>query len=120
MKAYLMFKDKNFTLSNEGMYNHEVTLGDIEIETILRNVGDKDLLMINVLKSALANPLTNIDEILYRQAVLKDSIEHPEVVRELYKICIDTATKIKKYWFGSGSGSFTGAGAGAGSSSFSW
>jgi hypothetical protein len=42
MKAYLMFKDKNFKVDNTGMYNFEVTLGDIEIETILRATGDKD------------------------------------------------------------------------------
>lgn len=107
MKAYLMFKDKNFILKNEGMYNKEVTLGDIETETIIRMASDKDLLMTNVLREVLANPLTDLEEIKYRQRVLKDSLENKDVVRELYQICLDTATKIKKYWFGASSGSLS-------------
>lgn len=107
MKAYLMFKDKNFKVDNTGMYNFEVTLGDIEIETILRATGDKDLLMINVLRCALANPLYDLEEIKYRQAVLRDFIANSEIVRDMYEICCDTSTKIKKYWFGSSSGSLS-------------
>ena len=107
MRAYLMFKDKNFKVDNIGMYNFEVTLADIEIETILRSIADKDLLMVNVLRCALANPLYDIEEIRYRQDVLKDAIDNPDVVREMYQICQDTATKIKKYWFGSSSGSLS-------------
>ena len=107
MKAYLMFKDKNFVAMDSTMYNSIVTLGDIEIDTILNTISDKDLVIYNVLKRALENPLTNLEDIKYRQAVLKDSLDYPEVVRELYQICLDTATKIKKYWFGSGSGSLS-------------
>ena len=70
MRAYLMFKDKNFKVDNTGMYNFDVTLSDIEIETILRSIADKDLLMVNVLRTALANPLYDIDEIKYRRSFI--------------------------------------------------
>ena len=88
MKAYLMFKDKNFVLDDNGMYNSIVTLDDLEIESVLKYASDSD-------------------EIKYRQEVLKDSLDNSEIVRDLYQICVDTLNKIKKYWFGSGSGSLS-------------
>ena len=107
MKAYLMFKDKNFVLDDNGMYNSIVTLDDLEIESVLKYASDSDALIHNVLKKSLANPLLDLDEIKYRQEVLKDSLDNPEIVRDLYQICVDTLNKIKKYWFGSGSGSLS-------------
>ena len=107
MKAYLMFKDKNFVLDDNGMYNSIVTLDDLEIESVLKYASDSDALIHNVLKKSLASPLLDLEEIKYRQEVLKDSLDNPEIVRDLYQICVDTLNKIKKYWFGSGSGSLS-------------
>ena len=77
MKAYLMFKDKNFVLDDNGMYNSIVTLDDLEIESVLKYASDSDELIHNVLKKSLANPLLDLEEIKYRQEVLKDSLDSP-------------------------------------------
>ena len=94
MKAYLMFKDKNFVLDDNGMYNSIVTLDDLEIESVLKYASDSDALIHNVLKKSLASPLLDLEEIEYRQEVLKDSLDNPEIVRDLYQICVDTLNKI--------------------------
>ena len=95
MKAYLMFKAKNFVLDDNGMYNSIVTLDDLEIESVLKYASDSDALIHSVLKKSLASPLLDLEEIKYRQEVLKDSLDNPEIVRDLYQICVDTLNKIK-------------------------
>lgn len=100
MKAYLMFKDKNFIVSKDGMFNYEVTLRDLEIQEVLNIMSIKDEFISAVCKASLANPLFDLDTINYRQEVLRDCIKNTTITRKLYSICEDIENKIKKYLFG--------------------
>ena len=100
MKAYLMFKDRNFIVSKDGIFNSDVTLRDLEIQEVLNLMSGKDEFIMSVCKSALANPLTSIDEINYRQEILKDCLNNKEITKKLYSICESIENRIKKYLFG--------------------
>ena len=61
-------------------------------------LGDKFLL--DVAKSAVLSATTNeLDTILYRQAILRDCLKNPAIVRNLYALAVETMEKEKKsYW----------------------
>jgi DNA mismatch repair ATPase MutS len=54
-----------------------------------------------VARTALLSGLANdVDTILYRQEILKDTLKNPAVVRELYAIAVETIERKKRYYFG--------------------
>ena len=61
----------------------------------------KDELILNVTKAALMAATTNdVATIEYRQAVLKDCLSNPAVVRQLYALAEETFQRVKKVWGG--------------------
>lgn len=100
MKVNLMFHDKDFILSQDGMFNSEMILKDLEIDQILGSLAERDEFVKKVCRFALSNPLYDFDEIVYRQEILKDCINNPIAIRDIYHICVEIENKIKKYLFG--------------------
>jgi len=58
------------------------------------------------MKTVLTGLYNDIDTILYRQDILKDSIENASIVREIYKIVLETVGDRKNHWFGISQASF--------------
>ena len=59
----------------------------------------KDELVLNVTKAALMAATSNdVATIEYRQAVLKDCLSNPEIVRQLYALTEEAFLHIKKIW----------------------
>lgn len=100
MKAYLMFKDKNLSINLDKSYNQDVTIRDMELQEIIKVMSNKNELIKEVLNYAFLNPLTGMDEILYRQGVMKDVLDNKDAVMELYQSVTDTQTEVKKHFFG--------------------
>jgi hypothetical protein len=42
-----------------------------------------------VVRKACSQPLTEVQDIEYRQAILRDCLYNPEIFREFYKIVVD-------------------------------
>jgi DNA mismatch repair ATPase MutS len=51
-------------------------------------------------KALLTGPRNDVDTILYRQAILKDCLKNPVVVRGLYDLMTDVAEKTRRQWWG--------------------
>ncbi|MBO4330771.1 MAG: hypothetical protein J5827_01700 [Oscillospiraceae bacterium] len=86
MRAGLMFRDRDFSMTAPTVYGRDTLCADFEIKRIIERMAAKDLNIELAVNSALFNPLCDIDEILYRQQVLKDCLAHPAQVRELYEL----------------------------------
>jgi hypothetical protein len=62
---------------------------DLELGTLWNAMAAGDEFLFEMARRAVLSPLTDPDAIVYRQRVLADCIEHPEVVRQLYQLAIE-------------------------------
>ena len=83
MKSYLMFRDQTFD-ANQALPPHEEDLvKDLELEVLLDAMASGDGFIYEVSKTALLTSLVDVDAICFRQEVLRDCINHPEVVKKI-------------------------------------
>lgn len=95
MKAYLMFRDRDFDRKAAPCYGKETLGADLELKRILGCMARGDETVAAACSSALFCPLQSTEEILYRQAILRDALQNPEAVRELYNILQETFERKK-------------------------
>jgi hypothetical protein len=79
----------------------DILTQDLELETLWNAMASGDEFLFETAKLALLSPLTDPDEIHYRQHVLIDCIEQPAVVRRIYDLTIeafDTERGIDALW----------------------
>jgi len=98
MKARLMHADKDFDLTSDLPAQEQALTGDLEVETLVGAMAAGDALIYEVARRALLLSLRDPDEIAYRQQVLTDCLEHPEVVRDLYGLAGDALKAEKSVW----------------------
>lgn len=98
MKALLMYRDRDFELQEKPVSNAEELIQDLELETLFLAMAAGDEFLIGVARSAVLCRLRQPESILYRQEVLADCMEQPEIVREVYSIAIEAITREKNVW----------------------
>jgi DNA mismatch repair ATPase MutS len=82
--------------------NDAVLTQDLELETLWNAMADGDEFLFETAKRAVLSGLTDPDEIVYRQHVLRDCLEHPEIVRQLYDLAVqalDNERQAGGLWF---------------------
>jgi len=101
MKAFLMFRDRDFDLKQELPSNQEVLIQDLELETLFHAMSLGDEFLFEVAKAAILSGLKCDQEtILYRQDILRDCLKNPSVVRKIYEIAVEAVGSEKKAYFG--------------------
>ncbi len=115
MKVHLMYRDHDFGRELEPLVMHpwvkesrpellaneEALTQDLELDTLFRAMaGGDDFLLVVARQAILSGLKTDLETILYRQAVLKDCLRNEFVVRELYNIAVDATTSERGGWFG--------------------
>jgi DNA mismatch repair ATPase MutS len=100
MKAFLMYKDKDFDLQRPLPSNEQVLIQDLELNRLFDAMALGDKLLFDVAKSAVLSGLDNdLNTILYRQHILKDCLKNPFIVMEIYHIAIGAFERQKRnYW----------------------
>ena len=89
MKVYLMYKDRDFDLEQNAPWNAPDLIQDLQLDTVLSTMAAGDEYLHRVAQSALLSCLGNRpDVMLYRQAVLRDCLKNPSVVKKLYKLAV--------------------------------
>jgi hypothetical protein len=101
MKTLLMHLDHDFDLQ-QNLPRHEPALThDLEVNTLIRAMAGEDKFLFDVMSRAIFSGLGNdVETILHRQEILKDSIRNAAVVRELYAIVVDAIEKKKEHYIG--------------------
>ena len=101
MKAFLLYKDRDFNWEQTPPWNAVDLIQDLELETLLDTMAQGDKFIHDVARKViLAAAGTQRDAILYRQTVLRDCLDHESVVKEIYALAIDTIEKEKKIYWG--------------------
>lgn len=98
MKANLMFRDKDFVITKKYPFGSDHLLADLELERILEHMALKDEMIYVTCKEAILNPLFQIEEVIYRQDNLMDALDHPNVIKMLYEITVETEKQRKSSW----------------------
>jgi DNA mismatch repair ATPase MutS len=120
MKVLLMHRDKDFVLYQPSswnrygrrqevdrdailqavLWNAPALAQDLELNTLLRAMAGADEFVFEVAQQALFSGLGNdLDSILYRQAILRDCLRSPVVVRGLYDLMTAVAEETRRRWW---------------------
>ncbi len=100
MRVFLMARDHDFDIDKPLPYGRDDVAEDLELNTVFGSMAKGDEFLFEVVKKGILSSLTDIDNILYRQDVLKDCIKNPEIVRALYDITIEAIEGKRKTHFG--------------------
>ncbi len=100
MKAHLMHRDRDFELKKEILKTEWALIQDLELETIFEAMGKGDAVLMDVARNAFLSMLYEPSEIRYRQEILRDCIEHPDVIRQMYAIASESVRGERKVYFG--------------------
>jgi len=99
MKAFLMYKDRDFDLQQGLPWNESALTQDLELNTLFNAMALGDKFLFEIAKTAVLSGLSELGTILYRQDILKDCLKNPDIVRNLYAIPVEAMeTKRKNYW----------------------
>jgi DNA mismatch repair ATPase MutS len=100
MKAHLMYRDRDPVRDFYITPQEQLLIQDLELNTMFRAMAGDDKLMLEVSRKAVLSSLSDPEEILYRQSILKDCIKNPDAVRKLYSIVCEAIEKKRKNWWG--------------------
>lgn len=96
MKAFLMYRDRDFNLQQALPANADDLVQDLELTTLFQAMASGDQFLFDVARKSLLCGTDDIDTILYRQAILKDCLNNPAVVRKMYLIVTEAMEEKKK------------------------
>jgi DNA mismatch repair ATPase MutS len=101
MKTLLLHRDRDFDLQQQLPSNERALTQDLELSMLFRAMAGDDEFVFDVARKAMFLGLENdVATILYRQEVVKDCLENPLVVRELYNLAVEAIGVKKKHYFG--------------------
>jgi hypothetical protein len=100
MKVYLMFPDQDFDPEQTLPSNEAVLTQDLELNTMLEAMALGDNFIFKVARQAVLSSLASPDAIRYRQEILQDCLRHPDVVRQIYQIPIQSIENKRQHWMG--------------------
>lgn len=104
MKVLLMHRDRDFDFDPEqrlARSQHEQALiQDLELDTLFSAMALGDRFLFRTASHAVLSGLGDSEAILYRQQILQDCLQNPDVVRTIYSIPIESIESQKKNWMG--------------------
>jgi len=99
MKAFLMYKDRDFDLQRRLPPNEQALTQDLELKTLFDAMAVGDEFLFDVARKAvLTGPNDDLDTILYRQDILKDCMKNPSVIRDIYNIALESIESRRNLW----------------------
>jgi DNA mismatch repair ATPase MutS len=105
MKAFLLFRDRDFDIRREPPWNVPALTQDLELNTLFNGMAHNNKFLFDVARSVIFAGLENGPEtILYRQNVLWDCLNNASTVRAIYEVAVSAVEGEKgSYWsfFGS-------------------
>jgi DNA mismatch repair ATPase MutS len=98
-------REKNPALFTEPPGTDDALTQDLELNTLWNTMAAGDEFLFEIAKRGVLSSLTDPEGIVYRQRVLADCLEHPEIVREIYGLAIEaleSERQVGSFWSGAG------------------
>ncbi len=86
MKVLLMYKSRDFDLTGKLPANAQTLIQDLELSTLFSAMARGDEFLAVVAEKAVLTSLIDLEEIRYRQQILKDCLQNSATVRGIYAI----------------------------------
>lgn len=100
MKAFLMFKNRDFDPKRSLPPSSNYLVQDLELNTLFTTMASEDEFIFDISKKVVLSSLNYMDTILYRQEILKDCLKNPSTIRNLYFLAKEGIENEKKTYFG--------------------
>jgi DNA mismatch repair ATPase MutS len=100
MKVLLLYPDRDFDPEKALPPHTEALVQDLEADTLFQAMAQGDEFVFDVVKHVVLSSLTELDELHYRQDILKDCLKNAKVVREIYQIPIRALESKRTRWLG--------------------
>lgn len=115
MKVHLLFRDRDFHFNLESLATHpyqkvespkllpneDALTQDLELNTLFNAMAGGDKFLLEVSRQAVLSGLHNdIETILYRQSVLKDTLGNHSIVRNIYDVAVEAIEHERRRWWG--------------------
>jgi DNA mismatch repair ATPase MutS len=100
MQVHLLYKDRIFDPKQPLPWNVQDLVQDLELETLFKAMSLGNDYLLEVVKCVVLTGMNNtLETIFYRQAILKDCLKNPLVVKQIYDLAVETIDKEKNnYW----------------------
>jgi DNA mismatch repair ATPase MutS len=99
MKAFLLYRDRDFDLQSELPWNMETLVQDLELNTLFNAMALDDKYLFEMAVKAVLSSTDDLDTIRYRQSILKDCLKNPTIVRAIYDLAVEAIERERKnYW----------------------
>ncbi len=99
MKTLLLYKNRDFDMKQDLPWNEQMLVQDLGLNVVFDAMAKGDEFLYDVVYKVVLTSLYDIDEILYRQDILRDCLKNPSVVRTIYDIAVETLENEKKnFW----------------------
>jgi DNA mismatch repair ATPase MutS len=100
MKAFLLYRDRDFDLQRKLPPHAPALTQDLELHTLLSAMALGDKFVFEVARKAVLSSVTDLDTIRYRQHILQDCLKNASIVREIYEIAVASIESEKKNYLG--------------------
>lgn len=96
MKPFLMYRDHDLDLQQKLAWNEQALTQDLELNTLFSAMALGDDFLFGVARKTVLSSEDDLDTILYRQHILKDCMNNPAVVREIYSLAVESIERREK------------------------
>jgi len=100
MKAFLMYRDRNFDPQQPLPSNAQALIQDLDLNTLFNAMALGDKFLLAVAQRAVLASVDDLATIHYRQHVLQDCLNNAPVVRSIYALAIEAIESEKHHYWG--------------------
>lgn len=94
-----MHPDRDFDPEAPPPPNEADLAQDLELTTLYEAMASGDRFLYDVARTAILSGLSEEGAITYRQRILADCLEHPEVTRQLYDLAVEAVESERRFYF---------------------
>jgi len=98
MKAFLMYKERDFDPHAGLRANAAELTQDLELNTLFEAMSGRDDFLLGIARTAVLSSMVDPGAIRYRQHVLADCLNHRNTVRLIYGLAVEAVEREKKVW----------------------
>ncbi len=100
MMVFLMHRDHDFDMHRKLPSNEQALTQDLDLNTLFTAMSLGDTFLFEVARQAVLSGVSDLDTILYRQSILKDSLKNRSIINAIYNIATEAIEGEKKVYSG--------------------